>query len=177
MPAWCSSRRYSWGWSSAPTGGLPACSAACAPGASTTTWTTSATPRATTPSSRCWATSASATTSSARPSSTPGSFSPERWVSIRSGSGSPCSRRTMRPPPSGWRRSVWTGRASRASAPTTTSGPWATPAPAARAARSSTTTARRWRAGRREPRSRTGIATWRSGTWCSCSTTATRRGA
>ncbi len=32
--------------------------------ASTTTWKTSATPRATTPSSRCWATSASATTSS-----------------------------------------------------------------------------------------------------------------
>jgi alanyl-tRNA synthetase len=45
---------------------------ACAPAASTTTWKTSATPRATTPSSRCWATSASATTSSATPSSTPG---------------------------------------------------------------------------------------------------------
>jgi alanyl-tRNA synthetase len=37
---------------------------ACAPAASTTIWKTSATPRATTPSSRCWATSASATTSS-----------------------------------------------------------------------------------------------------------------
>ena len=37
---------------------------ASAPAASTTTWRTSATPRATTPSSRCWATSASATTSS-----------------------------------------------------------------------------------------------------------------
>jgi hypothetical protein len=45
---------------------------ACAPAASTTTWKTSATPRATTPSSRCWATSASATISSATPSSTPG---------------------------------------------------------------------------------------------------------
>ena len=33
----------------------------------TTTWTTWATPRATTPSSRCWATSASATTSSTTP--------------------------------------------------------------------------------------------------------------
>jgi alanyl-tRNA synthetase len=36
---------------------------ACAPAASTTTWTTSATPRGITPSSRCWAISASATIS------------------------------------------------------------------------------------------------------------------
>jgi hypothetical protein len=50
----------------------PPCSAACAPAASTTTWKTSATPRVTTPSSKCWATSASATTSSATPSTTPG---------------------------------------------------------------------------------------------------------
>jgi hypothetical protein len=51
----------------------PPRSAACAPAASTTTWRTSATRRATTPSSRCSATSASATTSSATPSATPGS--------------------------------------------------------------------------------------------------------
>ncbi|UUZ50150.1 alanine--tRNA ligase-related protein [Massilia sp. B-10] len=40
--------------------------------ASTMTWKTSATPRVTTPSSKCWVTSASATTSSATPSTTPG---------------------------------------------------------------------------------------------------------
>ncbi|UUZ55632.1 alanine--tRNA ligase-related protein [Massilia sp. H-1] len=45
----------------------------CVPvGASTMTWKTSATPRVTTPSSKCWVTSASATTSSATPSTTPG---------------------------------------------------------------------------------------------------------
>jgi hypothetical protein len=48
-------------------------SAACVPAASTTIWTRSVTPRATTPSSRCWATSASATTSRRTPSPTRGS--------------------------------------------------------------------------------------------------------
>ena len=51
-------------------------SAACALAASTTTWRTSATPRATTRSSRCSATSPSATTSSATRSASPGSCSP-----------------------------------------------------------------------------------------------------
>ena len=50
-------------------------SAACAPAASTTTWKTSATRRATTPSSRCWATSALAIISSRTRSSTPGNTS------------------------------------------------------------------------------------------------------
>ena len=52
------------------------------------------------------------------------------------------------------------------------SGPWAIPVRAARAARSSTTTARRWRAARRVRPMRTAIATSRSGIWCSCSTSA-----
>jgi alanyl-tRNA synthetase len=54
--AWSSSRTCSWAPRSAATCARPTCSAACAPAASTTTSTRSATPRATTPSSRCWAT-------------------------------------------------------------------------------------------------------------------------
>ncbi len=62
----------------------------CAPAASIMTWKTSATPRVTTHSSRCWATSASAITSSARPSTSPGTSSPVRleipkdrlWVTV-----------------------------------------------------------------------------------------------
>ena len=65
-------------------------SAACGPAASTTTSRTSATPRVTTRSSRCSATSASATTSSARRSATRGTSSPARlgipperlWVTV-----------------------------------------------------------------------------------------------
>jgi glycerophosphoryl diester phosphodiesterase len=57
------------GFDKRPTTAPPPRRSACAPAASTTTWKTSATPRATTPSSRCWATSASATTSSATRSS------------------------------------------------------------------------------------------------------------
>ena len=49
---------------------------ACAPAASTTTSTMSATPRATTPSSRCWAISRSATISRNARSSSPGTCSP-----------------------------------------------------------------------------------------------------
>ena len=60
---------------------------------------------------------------------------------------------------------------SRAAAPTT-SGRWARPARAARAARSSTTTARTFPAARRARRMRTAIAGSRSGTSCSCSSTA-----
>ena len=64
---------------------------------------------------------------------------------------------------------------STAAARRTTSGPWARPAPAARAARSSSTSIP---SGRRSPgrRARTPGATWRSGTWSSCSSTATARG-
>ena len=65
---------------------------------------------------------------------------------------------------------------SRGSARRTTSGPWATRGPAAPAARSSTTTAPRSRAARRAPPTATAIATSRSGTSCSCSSIATRRG-
>ncbi len=78
-PAWCSSRTCSSARIRAPTCARPPASAACAPAASTTTWRTSATRRGITPSSRCWATSASATTSSATPSASPGISSPARW--------------------------------------------------------------------------------------------------
>jgi alanyl-tRNA synthetase len=57
---------------------------------------------------------------------------------------------------------------------TTTSGRWATPAPAAPAPRSSTTTDRRSRAARPVRPTRTATATSKSGTTCSCSSTATR---
>ena len=60
---------------------------------------------------------------------------------------------------------------SRAAAPTT-SGRWATPAPAARAPKSSSTTARTSRAARRARPMPTAIAGSRSGTSCSCSSTA-----
>ena len=63
----------------------------------------------------------------------------------------------------------------RASTRATTSGRWPTPARAARAARSSTTTARRSRAARPDRRTPTATATSRSGTSCSCSSTATTR--
>jgi alanyl-tRNA synthetase len=58
----------------------------------------------------------------------------------------------------------------------TTSGRWPTPGPAGRAARSSTTTARASRAGRRDRPRPTATATSRSGTWYLCSTTATPGG-
>ena len=49
---------------------------ACGPAESTTTWTMSATPPATTPSSKCSAISVLATISRTSPSPTPGSWSP-----------------------------------------------------------------------------------------------------
>ena len=55
----------------------------------------------------------------------------------------------------------------------TISGPWATPAPAAPAPRSSSTRAKRWPAARiAASASATATAIWRSGTSSSCSTTA-----
>ena len=72
--------------------------------------------------------------------------------------------------------------ASSASAPRTTSGPWATPAPAGRARRSTTSRATTSPAPRRRPvvRARawpaTATAGWRSGTWCSCSSSAAADG-
>ncbi len=115
---------------------------ASAPAASTTTSTTSATPRATTRSSRCSATSRSATTSRSAPSSSPGTSSPRTSASTRSASSITVyheddeARRI-------WKKLTGFGDdSSSASPPRTTSGRWATPAPAARAPRSSTTTAR-----------------------------------
>ena len=124
-------------------------SAACAPAASTTTSRTSATPRATTRSSRCWATSASATTSSATRSASRGSCSP---IELRPAEGQALDH-GLRDRRRGLR--LWTQRRSAcrpsaasasatspagASSRATTSGRWPTPAPAARARRSSTTT-------------------------------------
>ena len=63
MRAWCSSRTSSPARRSAPSRAPPPRRNACAPAASTTISTMSAIPRATTPSSRCWAISPSATIS------------------------------------------------------------------------------------------------------------------
>jgi alanyl-tRNA synthetase len=63
------------------------------------------------------------------------------------------------------------GRATRR----TTSGRWPTPAHAARAPRSSTTTARTSGVALRARRKKTATASSKSGTWCSCSSTATSR--
>ena len=100
----------------------------------------------------------------------------------RTGSGSPSTSTTTRRTTSGARRSAFPRSGSSASATTrarstrpTTSGRWPTPVRADRARRSSTTTARRWRAVRRDRRTRKATATSRSGTSCSCSSTATRR--
>ena len=112
---------------------------ACASRASTTTSRTSGPARATTPSSRCWATSPSATTSrtrrsrfawelvtgsgACRPSARRHRLRGGRRGRTRCGARSPACR------PSG----------SSAAARRTTSGRWARPAPAARAARSTST--------------------------------------
>ncbi len=69
-------------------------------------------------------------------------------------------------------RSAWIPTAFSRWEKRTISGPWATPAPAVLAPRSSTTTGLTSPAGRPAPRMRTATATSRSGTWCSCSTTA-----
>ena len=134
-----------------------------------TTSTSSATPPATSRSSRCWATSASATTSRTRPS--PGLGAAHRGAGARPrsavGHGPPRRRRGRGH--LARRRSACRPTASSAWA-TTTSGRWPRhPARAVRARRSSSTRARSSaprRAGRRRPTS----ATSRSGTWCSCST-------
>ena len=75
MPAWCSSRTSSPARRSGPTAAPPRRRNACAPAASTTTSTMSATPRATTPSSRCWGISPSAIISRKTRSSSPGTSS------------------------------------------------------------------------------------------------------
>ena len=106
----------------------PACRSASAPATSRT----SASPPGTTPSSRWPATSRSATTSRPAPSSTPGRCSPARWTTAgsawtRSGSGSPSTSPTTRPPRCGRRSPACPPSASSAAAWTTTSGRWACP--------------------------------------------------
>ena len=133
---------------SAATCARPTCSAACAPAASTTTSTRSATPRATTPSSRCWATVVRRLLQARRDRL--GLGTADRGLGPADGApaghGLPHRRRGLRhleqedrhAAPSASSASATT-RARRS--PPTISGRWPTPAPAARAPRSSTTTA------------------------------------
>ena len=81
-----------------------------------------------------------------------------------------CSARTTRPPRCG-RRSPGLPESADHPHPDrrTISGAWAIPARAGRAARSSTTTAPAFPAGRRAAPTRTATGSSRSGTWCSCS--------
>ncbi len=142
---------------------------ASAPAASTTTWTMSATPRATTPSLKCWGISALVTTSRSSPSRLHGSWCPRTTACPRTGCWLPSIRKTMRRQNSGARLPDCRSTKSSASRPPTISGAWAIPAPAVRAARSSTTMAPRFPAGRPAVRTRTATGSSRSGTWCSCS--------
>ncbi len=140
-PAWCRSRTSSPAPRRRPRRAPPPRRSASAPAASTTTSTTSATPPATTPSSRCWATSRSATTSRTARSSCAWKLITEDFaidasrllvtVHVTDEEAAGLWRKIAGLPTSG----------SSASRPPTTSGRWATPAPAARARRSSTTTA------------------------------------
>ena len=93
----------------------------------------------------------------------------------RTASRSPSITPTTRRPPSGRRSPGCRRSASSASPPATISGRWATPARAARARRSSTTTARTSPAARPAARTRTATASSRSGTSSSCSSSRSRR--
>ena len=111
-----------------------------------------------------------------RHQATPGSCSPapwtdggygldpeKLWITVylrrRRGRADLARRRSASPPSAS---SAWARR--------TTSGPWASPAPAAPAPRSTTTAAPS--SASRAARPSTTSATWRSGTWSSCSTSA-----
>ena len=112
---------------------------------------------------------------------------PRTWASRRTGSRPPSStaRRASpgtRRPSELWKRGrACPRRASTGSATRTTSGRWATPAPAAPARRSTTTRAttspapRRPRAASASASPATATAGWRSGTWSSCSSSGRRR--
>ena len=82
---------------------------------------------------------------------------------------------TTRPSTSGRRSPGCRNRGSSASPAPTISGRWATPAPAARARRSSTTTARAFPAGRPARPTPTATASSRSGISSSCSSSRSRR--
>ena len=148
MPAWCSSRTFPRRREAA----LPARRRprrnACAPAASTTTSKMSATPRAITRSSRCSAISRSATISRRARSSSPGTWSPRNSGCPRTGCWSPSIPRTTRLRALAEDRRTARGAHHPHRRPRTISGRWATPARAARARRSSTTTARTFPAAR-----------------------------
>ena len=143
---------------------------ACAPAASTTISTASATPPATTPSSKCWGTFRSAITSRKRPSSSPGTSSRATSRSPRIACLSPSIPRTRTLCACGRRSPAFPTGESCASRPPTISGRWARPALAAPARKSSMTTASISRAARRGAPRPKATATSKSGTSSSCST-------
>ncbi len=180
--AWCSSRGFSSARSAATTSGPRPARSAYGPAASTTISRTWGGRRATTPSSRCSATFPSATTSRPTPSPSPGNSSPRISASTAHASRPPCSPTTTTPSTSG---GEWPGSptsASCASVRRTTSGPWgipgpAVPAPKSTSTRATTCPAQRWRPGDRAwGRPAIAIGGSRSGTWSSCSSTATPAG-
>ena len=149
IPAWCSSRTCSSAPRSAATCARPMSSAACARAASTTTWIRSATPRATTPSSRCWATGRSATTSRRTPSLWAWELLTEVWklpkdrllVTVYHTDDEAYDLWHEDHRPAGRAHRPHRRQQGRALRLATISGRWPTPARAARARRSSTTTA------------------------------------
>src|SRR5438105_4181210 len=184
MPEWCSSRTSSPAARRETTSARSPARSACAPAESTTTSRTWASPRATTPFSRCWGTSPSATTSRRRRSPGRGSSSRVRWVFPSTSWPSRCSATTTRPSSSG-AGSACVRSASSGWARRTTSGRWARPVRAAPAARSISTGCRARRASSRSTSTRTAsspwapsptaIPGWRSGTSSSCSSSARSR--
>ena len=167
MPGWSPSSPISWVRRRPPTSGRPPSRRWCAPSTSTSSGAHSATSR----SSRCWGTSASATTSRRRRFPGRTSSSPNDSGSIRSASGSPCTRQTTKRSRSGSTPSVPRPIGCSAGA-RTTSGRWGFPGPVGLARRSSGTRGRS--TGR--PAGRSGAARSvisRSGTWSSCRTSRT----
>ena len=149
---------------------------ACVRAASITTSTMSATRRATTRSSRCWAISLSATTSRATPSH-------YAWELITNGYGLPKDRlyvtvfREDDEAEELWQEVAGVARKTASSVwtKTTTSGRWATPVPAVLHSEIHYDLGPAPGAGP-HPEDPTANASSRSGTSCSCSSTATRRG-
>ena len=140
-PAWCPSSPSSWASRPRRVAASPAARSPFAPPTSTRWATTS-----TSPSSRCWATSASATTSSRTPWPSPGTSAPDYSAWSRSACTSPSTWTTTKPTTSGITKSASRPSESTATATAITGGgrpAWKDPpAPAP----SCTTTAARRRA-------------------------------
>ena len=177
--AWCHSRTPSSGSSSDHTVVPSPHRNACASRESTTIWKKWGHRRAITPSSRCWATSHSATTSRPTRSRWRGRCSPMSSGCPSNGYGSPSFRGTSasaltKTPPRTGSRQVPIRSGCCDSARRTTSGSWPIPDHVGHAARSrctSVTTCRRCTPAASTP---TIPTTSRSGTTCSCSSSAAR---